>query len=121
MSLFKVPALSIIMERLPKIFPEGTQNRNYLIREMAAKTIFVMFYAGAIEGEGRWIRPNQVVNMGDTQTAKIDEVDRLLWIENSLKSKKKDYSLLMLGTLRILVSLFVTRPSRMVSFHVGLF
>lgn len=89
MSLFKVPALSVILERLPKIFPEGTQNRNYLIREMAAKTIFVMFYAGAIEGEGKWIRPNQVVNMGDAQTAKIDEGDRLQWIKNSLKSKKK--------------------------------
>lgn len=89
MSLFKVPALSIILERLPKIFPEGTENRNYLIREMAGKTIFVMFYAGAIEGEGRWIRPNQVVNMGDSQTAKTDEDERQQWIENSLKSKKK--------------------------------
>lgn len=89
MSLFRVPALSIILERLPKIFPEGTENRNYLIREMAGKTIFVMFYAGAIEGEGRWIRPNQVVNMGDSQTAKTAEDERLQWIENSLKGKKK--------------------------------
>ncbi|WP_336212092.1 BsuBI/PstI family type II restriction endonuclease [Enterobacter sp. P82] len=91
MSLFSVPSMSIILERLPKIFPEGTENRNYLIREMAGKTIFVMFYAGAIEGEGRWIRPNQVVNMGDSQTAKTSEDERLQWIENSLKSKKKRF------------------------------
>ena len=30
-----------IHERLGAIFPEGTANRNYLTREIAAKTVFV--------------------------------------------------------------------------------
>lgn len=88
MSLPAVPALSLIHERLPKIFPEGTENRGYLIREMAGKTIYVMFYAGAIEGQERWIRPNQVVNMGDSQAALTDDDDRLQWVAQSLKKKR---------------------------------
>jgi len=88
MSLPTVPALSIIYERLPKIFPKGTENRNYLTREMAGKTIFVMFYAGAIEGQERWIRPNQVVNMGDSQAALTNEDERLQWVAYSLKKKR---------------------------------
>lgn len=31
-----------IHERLREIFPEDTSNRNYVTREMAARTIFVM-------------------------------------------------------------------------------
>ncbi|HGF6473174.1 TPA: BsuBI/PstI family type II restriction endonuclease [Klebsiella pneumoniae] len=88
MSLPTVPDLTIIHERLPKIFPEGIENRNYLIREMAGKTIFVMFYAGAIEGQERWIRPNQVVNMGDSQAVLTGEEERLQWVANSLKRKR---------------------------------
>ena len=37
-----------IHERLREIFPEGTANRNYVIREIAAKTVFVMLYIGAV-------------------------------------------------------------------------
>ena len=49
-----------IHQRLQTIFPEGTENRNYVIREMAAKTVFVMLYIGAVEGAGCWLRPDQV-------------------------------------------------------------
>ena len=49
-----------IHERLQAIFPEGTENRNYVTREMAAKTVFVMLYIGAVEGAGCWLRPDQV-------------------------------------------------------------
>ena len=31
-----------VQERLQAIFPEGTANRNYVTREIAAKTVFVM-------------------------------------------------------------------------------
>lgn len=58
-----VPSLEVIAERLPLIFPEGTENRNYVIREMAARTLYVMFYAGAVEGADRWIRPSQVTDI----------------------------------------------------------
>ncbi|MEQ6280841.1 BsuBI/PstI family type II restriction endonuclease [Kluyvera huaxiensis] len=88
MSLPVIPPLNVIMERLPLIFPEGTENRGYLIREIAAKTIFVMFYAGAIEGLERWIRPSQVVSMGDSQAALTDTVSRDSWVKMTFSTKK---------------------------------
>jgi len=74
---------------LPKIFPEGTEHRNYLIREMAAKTIFVMFYSGAIEGTGQWVRPSQVTDMTDEQAKLTDEKNRESWVKMMLSNKKK--------------------------------
>lgn len=50
-----LPPISDVGEihaRLHLIFPEGTSHRNYCTREMAARTIFVMLYVGAIEGKG---------------------------------------------------------------------
>lgn len=88
MSLPVIPSLATIQERLPLIFPEGTENRGYVIREMAAKTIFVMFYAGAIDGLERWIRPSQVVNMGNSQAALIDDESRYNWLSMTFSKKK---------------------------------
>lgn len=88
MSLPVVPSLGTILERLPMIFPEGTENRGYVIRDMAAKTIFVMFYAGAIDGFERWIRPSQVVNMGDSQAALTDVDSRTNWVAMTFSKKK---------------------------------
>ena len=51
--------------RLQNIYPEGTASRNYLTREIAAKTVFVMLYIGAVEGAERWLRPDQVTRMTD--------------------------------------------------------
>jgi hypothetical protein len=82
-----VPSLELIRERLPFIFPEGTPNRNYVIREMAAKTVFVMFYASAIEGNDIWIRPSQVASMTDEQTLKLSDEDRTSWLKRSLTAK----------------------------------
>lgn len=86
--LCPVPQLSVIAERLPQIFPEGTEHRNYVIREMAARTVYVMFYAGAIEGSDNWIRPSQVTDMSDTQAATTDDDSRHAWIANSMSTKK---------------------------------
>ena len=47
-------AVTDIHERLQTIFPEGTANRNYVTREIAAKTVFVMLYIGAVEGTECW-------------------------------------------------------------------
>ena len=43
-------AVANIHERLQTVFPEGTANRNYVTREIAAKTVFVMPHIGAVEG-----------------------------------------------------------------------
>ncbi len=86
-----VPPLALIKERLPVIFPEGVDARPYLVREMAAKTVFVMFYGGAIEGEDRWIRPDQVTKMTDPQAAKTRDAERWKWIRDSVvPGKMKD-------------------------------
>ncbi|MGK8195164.1 BsuBI/PstI family type II restriction endonuclease [Burkholderia cepacia] len=87
MSLPAIPSIALIGERLPVIFSEGTENRNYVTREMAARTIYVMFYAGAIEGTDHWIRPSQVTGMSDEQAALTDDASRLAWVKLSLSKK----------------------------------
>ncbi len=81
----KILPVDDIRTRLEAIFPEGIDNRNYVIREMAAKTIFVMLYAGAVEGNDLWIRPSQVCTMTNEQAAKIKPQEREEWYKKSLK------------------------------------
>jgi hypothetical protein len=83
-----LPSLATISARLPTIFPEGTDQRNYLIRESAAKTIFVMLYIGAVEGRDTWLRPNQVTRMTDEQAQMSGDPERLAWVSDSLRSRK---------------------------------
>lgn len=77
---------SEIHARLEKIFPPGLANRNYITREMAASTIFVMLYLGAIEGTDYYIRPDQVTRMEDEQAAKTSDQERLAWRQESMRS-----------------------------------
>lgn len=44
-----------IHDRLQKIFPKGSPNRNNCTWEIAAKTVFVMLYVGAVEGADTWL------------------------------------------------------------------
>jgi len=86
----KLPALPSVKEiqaRLTLIFPDGLVNRGYLIREMAARTVYVFLYAGAIEGTERWIRPSNVYLMTSQQADQQDPEARKLWFVNSTKSK----------------------------------
>jgi hypothetical protein len=82
-----LPALSTIRERLPAIFPDGSAERRYLTREMAARTIFVMFYVGAVEGTGIWLRPNQVTRMTDDQAGRTSDEARRAWTAASLRKE----------------------------------
>lgn len=77
-----------IHARLPIIFPPGIQNRDHSIWEIAAKTIFVMLYAGAVEGRDQWLRPDQVTRMSDEQAAKVDDLTRLEWTKASMVPSK---------------------------------
>lgn len=88
MPLPQVPTIELIAERLLEIFPEGTEHRNYVIREMASRTVFVMFYVGAIAGTDRWLRPSQVTDMTDEQAAQLDDASRDTWTKLSLSNKK---------------------------------
>jgi hypothetical protein len=44
---------------------------------MAARTIFVMLYVGAVEGSALWMAPKQVYRMGDGQADRRSDDDRL--------------------------------------------
>ena len=72
-------------ERLQTIFPEGTANRSYVTREIAAKTIFVMLYIGAVEGARHWLRPDQVTRMTDAQAVLAEDQDRAAWLAESMR------------------------------------
>ena len=74
-----------IHERLQAIFPDGTANRNYVTREIAAKTVFVMLYIGAVEDAERWVRPDQVTRMSDAQAVLADDGDRTEWLVESMR------------------------------------
>jgi BsuBI/PstI restriction endonuclease len=69
-----------IHRRLLLIFPEGTPQRNYCTREMAARTVFVMLYVGAIEGSGMWMGPKHVYRMGAGQAELQGDGDREVYI-----------------------------------------
>lgn len=79
-----------IHSRLPIIFPEGHANREHSIWEIAAKTIFVMLYVGAVEGADRWVRPDQVTRMTDEQANLTDDAARDGWAGASIKPSKVD-------------------------------
>lgn len=78
-----------IQDRLELIFLEGITNRNYIVREMSAKTIFVMLYVNAIEGKDIWIRPDQVTKMTDSQALLYNKDERKEWCSNSIKPSKE--------------------------------
>lgn len=77
----------LVAERLPLIFPEGTPNRNYCIRELAASTVFVMLYIGALEGSGRYLGPIHVYRMTDEQAALSDTSKRSAYADTILRKK----------------------------------
>ena len=79
-----------IHRRLPLIFPEGSPNREHSIWEIAAKTIFVMLYTGAVEGADRWVRPDQVTRMTDAQALLTGQEQREQWVKDSMKPNKAD-------------------------------
>jgi hypothetical protein len=85
-----VPSLTTIIDRLPLIFIEGVEHRQFCIRESTAKTVLAMLYCGAIHGTGRWIRPSQVVDMSDQQIVLSSQAEREAWCAHMLSNKKKE-------------------------------
>lgn len=82
--------VNVIQERLRRIFPDGMDNRDYMTRESAAKTVFVMLYVGAVNGNNRWLRPDQVGRMTDAQATVTAEADREAWLAESMRSSRGD-------------------------------
>ena len=87
-SLPPISSAEEIHKRLQLIFPEGSPNRAHSVWEIAARTIFVMHYIGAIEDCGVWLRPDQVTRMTDDQATRTDEASRHAWMKESCRSSK---------------------------------
>ena len=86
----KLPPYSsreLIAERLPDIFPEGTPNRNYCVRELSASTVFAMLYIGAVAGSDIYMGPIHVYRMTHEQAALSEDADRMAYAQNVLSKK----------------------------------
>jgi hypothetical protein len=73
--------LDEVHRRLQAIFPEGTPNRGYCTRKLAASTVFVALYVGAIEGTGIYFGPKHVYRMTDKQAARINDDSREVYVK----------------------------------------
>src|SRR5438132_1684651 len=78
-----------IHRRLQRIFPEGTPQRNFCTRLVAARTVFSMLYVGAVEGTGMWAAPRHVYRMGGSQAALRTDEERETYIEMMRRSGRK--------------------------------
>jgi hypothetical protein len=74
-----------VAERLPLIFPVGTPNRTYCVRELAASTVFVALYVGAVEDTGRYFGPAHVYRMTKEQATQSDPAERERYRDRVLK------------------------------------
>ena len=54
---------------------------------LGVRTLFVLLYAGAVGGSGRWLRPNQVVRMTDEQSARTAAAERVAWADASSRPR----------------------------------
>lgn len=79
----------LVAERLPLIFPEGTPNRTYCIRELSASTVFTMLYIGAVEQSEVRLGPVHVYRMTDVQSADGSDEARISYRTNLRKRKFK--------------------------------
>jgi hypothetical protein len=59
----------------------------YVTRQMAARTVFVMLYIGAVEGADRWLAPKQVTHMSDDQALRQTDPERLEYALASAKPR----------------------------------
>jgi hypothetical protein len=76
----------LVVERLPLIFPEGTPNRNYCVRQLAASTIFTALYIGAVAGSHRFLAPKHVYRMTDEQAAMPETEAREEYFSRAMSS-----------------------------------
>ncbi|HEX7747686.1 MAG TPA: BsuBI/PstI family type II restriction endonuclease [Bordetella sp.] len=74
-----------IRTRLELLFPPGLEMRGNLVREMAAKTVFVFLYGGMVEGAENLLRPSHVYFFTEDQSHKLSDEDRQTWVDQSGK------------------------------------
>lgn len=74
-----------IQTRLLMIFPDGSAHRGYCTREMAARTVFVALYVGAVEGRGAWFAPKHVYRMTDEQAVARSDEERVTYARAAMR------------------------------------
>jgi len=74
-----------IHARLERLFTPGLEMRRNLVRDMAAKTVFVFLYGGMVEGAGCCLRPSHIYFFTEDQAQKTTEEERRLWATQSTK------------------------------------
>jgi hypothetical protein len=74
-----------IQLRLERIFPEGTPQRPWLVRDVCAKTVFTMLYVGAVEGRDVYLAPKHVYRMSDKQALLTTDAERRHYQVDCLK------------------------------------
>ncbi len=83
-----LPALLPILDikaRLQAIFPQGLATRGALVREMAAKSVWVFLYGGMVEGTGHLLRPSHIYFYTEDQAGLTSDAERMAWLANSSK------------------------------------
>jgi hypothetical protein len=85
------PSVEEVARRLSMIFTKELDPNGYILRDIGAKTVFVMLYSFSVQGRN-WIRPSIVTCMTDEQAQVKEENIRYEWLSNTLnrKSKEKD-------------------------------
>jgi hypothetical protein len=78
----------LILERLPLIFPLGTPNRQYCIRELAASTVFTMLYINAVDGTDIYAGPAHVYRMTEEQASQFDADSRETYRMGAVRGKQ---------------------------------
>lgn len=81
-----IPEIQEIQRRLGKIFSREIDINGYILREMGAKTVFVMLYCFCVDGE-QWIRPATITCMTDEQAKKQEQKERTRWLSLNQSSK----------------------------------
>lgn len=76
----ELPSIEEIQNRLKRIFSREVDVNGTIVRDIGARTVFVMLHSFCVEGDS-WIRPNTVTCMTDEQAAKTNETDRRQWLE----------------------------------------
>jgi hypothetical protein len=77
----------VVLQRLQMIFPDGTHNRVFCVREIAGSTVFTMLYIGAVEGSGIYLAPKHVYRMTKEQAALETEEARIQYRVEAAKPR----------------------------------
>lgn len=81
-----VPDVTTIGERIKIIIPKELDPNGYILREIGAKTVFVMLFSFCVNKEN-WIRPATITCMNDEISRITDETLRLKWL-NTFQGRK---------------------------------